>query len=224
MAIFTVVEEVNDEQPNSHQFSYKDRFKLVEFVTHTYLSALNTYFSPKENTLHRTLTGYFNEPRASVFEATSQGLRGLLAMSVNEISERQWRFFRYAILEIVHSSLCWDTAVEKMKKMDNEWAVEWYHAAIPRLVNGIMLERKNYVDAAVDASVKGQEFESLKMRKESEATGAGKSSEQIQKIIDELEKTSKKDARNNASNHLKASLKKVEEKDEMIDRLTKVLA
>ena len=156
MAIFTIVEELNEEQPNSHRFSYKDRFKLVEFVIHTYLSALNTYFSPKENTLHRTLTGYINEPRASVFESTSQGLRGLLAMSVNEINERQWQFFRYAILEIVHSSFCWKAAQLKMKETNNEWAIEWYKKAIPIIAKGIISEREKYVRDAIEAFCKRQ--------------------------------------------------------------------
>ena len=223
MAIFTVVEELIDEQPNSHRFLYKDRFKLVEFITHTYLSALNTYFSPKESTLHRTLTGYISESRASAFEVTAQGLRGLLAMSVNEINERQWRFFRYAILEIVHSRFCWNTTVEKMRKMDNEQAVEWYNAAIPRLVSSIISEREKYINDAVEASVKGREFELLKMNRESEARGAGRSPKQIQQLIDELQTTRKAEAKKRAYDHLKASLKPVQSKKEMVRRLRSVM-
>ena len=219
MAIFTVVEELKREQSTTSPFLYPQRLKLIEFVTDVYLTALNEYFSPSEKTVHRTLSGYIQEPRASVFDANAHGLRGLLAMSVNELNERQWRFFRYAVLEIVHSRFCWDAAREKMKNKNNAWTLEWYRAAIPRLVDGIISERKKYTRDAVEAAVKGREFESLRMRKESEAKGGGKTPEQIQQIVEELETTRKSEAKENALNHLKASLKKVEKKEEMVNRL-----
>ena len=219
MAIFTVVEELKRERSTTFSFSYHDRLKLVEFMTEVYLNALNTYFSPKKATLHRTLTGYIHEPRASVFDANSPGLRGLLAMSVNELNERQWRFFRYAVLEIVHSSFCWNVAQEKMKQMDSEWALEWYKEAIPRLVDGIISERKKYVEDAVEAAVKGREFDLLRMRIESEATGAGKSREEIQQIVDKLRVSRRTDANKIALSHLKASLGTLEEEENMIERL-----
>ena len=159
MAIFTVVEELKRGQSETTSFLYPERLKLVGFVTDIYLTALNKYFSPKENTIYGRLDGYIKEPRSSVFDPASSGLRGLLAMSVNEINERQWRFFRYAILEIVHSQSCWDAAREKMKRTNNKWALEWYKAAIPRLVDGIFSEREKYVNDAIEAAVKGREFE-----------------------------------------------------------------
>ena len=219
MAIFTVVEELKRLHSSESPFLYPERLELVEFVTEVYLTALNTYFSPKEEIVHRTLNGYIREPRASVFDASRLGLRGLLAMSVTELNERQWRFFRYAILEIVHSRFSWNSAVKKMKRINNEWALEWYKAAIPRLVEGITSERYKYIDDAVEAAVKGREFELLKMRKESEAIGAGESPEQIQQIVEELQTTRKAEAKEDALNHLKASLKRVERKEEMVNRL-----
>ena len=219
MAIFTVVEELKREQSTTSPFLYPQRLQLIEFVTDVYLTALNEYFSPSEKTVHRTLSGYIQEPRASVFDVNAHGLRGLLAMSVNELNERQWRFFRYAVLEIVHSRFCWDVAREKMKNKNNAWTLEWYRAASPRLVDGIISEREKYIKDAVEAAVKGREFESLRMRKESEAKGGGKTSEQIQQIVEELETTRKSEAKENALNHLKASLKKAEKKEEMVNRL-----
>ena len=185
MAIFTVVEELKRGQSTTFSFPYQDRLKLVEFVTEVYLAALNTYFSPKENTVHRTLSGYIKESRASVFDSDALGLRGLLKMSVDELNERQWGFFRYAILEIVHSPFCWNVAKEKMAQIDSEWTLAWYKEALPRLVAGIISEREKYVKDAVEATVKGREFELLRMRTESEAIGAGKSEEQIKQIVDE---------------------------------------
>ena len=220
MAIFTIVEELKRARSTTSTFPYHDRLKLVEFVTEVYLTALNTYFSPKKATLHRTLTGYIHEPRASVFDANSPGLRGLLAMSVNELNERQWRFFRYAVLEIVHSPFCWNAAQEKMKQMDNKWALEWYKEAVPRLVDGIISERKKYIGDAVEASVKGREFDLLRMRTESEEKGAGKSTEQIQEILNKLEADRKADAEKIAVSHLEASLEIVENNEDMAKRLS----
>ncbi len=220
MAIFTIVEELKHGKSTALAFQYQTRLQLVEFVTEIYLTALNTYFSPKGDTIHRTLTGYIGEPRAWVFDANSPGLRGLLAMSVNELNERQWRFFRYAILEIVHSPFCWHFVREKMIQMDSKWPLEWYKEAIPRLVDGIISERKKYVEDAVEASVKNREFELLKMRTESEAQGARKSMKQIQTILNDLETDRRENAKKSAISHLRASLKIVEEKEDMVKRLS----
>ena len=107
-----------------------------------------------------------------------------------------------------------------MKQIDSEWAVDWYKEAIPRLVKGIISEREKYVEDAVEAAVKGREFESFITTKEAEARGAKKSEKQIRQIIEELQATRKADARQDALNHLKASLETIEndEKD-MLKRL-----
>ncbi len=223
MAIFTIVEELKRNQSDSSSFKYKKRRKLVHFVTEVYLTALNRYFSPQENETHRPRTGDMDilESRtALVFDANSIGLRGLLAMNVNELNERQWRFFRYAILEIIHSPICWDVAKEKMKQMDSKWALECYKKTIPRIVVGIISEReKKYVEDAVKAYVEDPDFENLRMRTESEARGAKKTEEQIRQSIEELQATRKADARKRALNHLKASLETIENEKDMVKRL-----
>lgn len=219
MAIFTVVEELKRQNSNTSPFQYQQRLELVQFVTDIFLSSLNRYFSPNNKTIHRKLRGYISEPRASVFDANSSGLRGLLAMSVNELNERQWRFFRYAVLEIVHSPICWDTAQETMKQTDNGWTLNWYKAAIPDLVGGIFKERNKYIEDAVEASVKGREFEMMKTREHFEAKGAGKSEEQIQQLLRNLENSRRTNAMESACNHLKASLRTIETNEEMVKRL-----
>lgn len=223
MSIFSFVEELIRLQPSTSSINYEKRLELVKFVTEVYLTSLNQYFSPNKETLHMTLAGYFNEPRSSVFDVNAYGLQGLLAMSVNELNERQWPFFRYAILEIVHSTHSWKSAQSKMVQMDSGWKLDWYKSAIPRLVNGILSEREKYVNAAVEASVKGREFEDLKMRTETEEKVAGKSPEEIQQIVEFLQKSRKTAARENALNHLKASLEIAEEKEDMVVRLMKGL-
>ena len=219
MAIFTVIEELKRLHSTESPFLYPERLTLVEFVTEAYLAALNTYFSPKEERIHRTLNGYIRESRASVFDANSHGLRGLLGMSVKELNERQWRFFRYAILEIIHSPLCWNAALEKMKQTNNKWCLAWYKDSLRRLVDGIISERNKYVEDAMDATVKGNEFELLRERTESEARGAMKSNEEIQHLVDQLKSNRRIEAKKLAHNHLKASLKIVQSKADMLTRL-----
>ena len=214
MAIFTVVEELKQ-----GDFLYKERLKLVQFVTEVYLAALNTYFSPRDDTVHRTLTGYIAEARASVFDSNDQGLRGLLAMSVKELNERQWRFFRYAILEIVHSPFCWNAAQEKMIQINSKWPLEWYKEAISILVEGIISEREKYVEDAINADLNDSDFQLDVVQRKAQAEGEGKSTQEIQVIVEELETARKTDADKRARAHLKASLKIVEEKEEMIKRL-----
>ena len=219
MAIFTVVEELKRRKSTAFAFQYKERLQLVEFLTEVYLTALNTYFSSEDDTTHRTLTGYIGKPRASVFDVNSRGLRGLLAMSVNELNERQWRFFRYAILEIVHSPFCWNSAQEKMMQMDSKWSLEWYKEAIPSLVDGIISEREKYVTDAINAALNDSDFRLDVMQRKAQAEGEGKSKQEIQEIVEALETARKVDADKRARAHLKASLEIVEEKENMVKRL-----
>lgn len=223
MSIFTIAEVIIEKHPTPHLFSYEKRFKLVEFLTDAYVSSLNQYFALHDDTKHHTLSGYITESRSSVFDLSAPGLRGMLYMSIKEINEKQWRFFRYAILEIVHSQFCWDATVEKMKQTDLQWVMELYKKSIPTLVDGILINRDKYVEDAIEASVKGREFEDLKMRKETEEKVAGRNPEQIQKSIEKLLNIRKKDAKKSTDRHLKASLKIIENKDNMEKRLIEKL-
>lgn len=223
MTIFTVVEELKRIQSTTSALDYVKRLELVTFITDVYIAALNNYFTPKDETIHRTLTGYITESRASVFDRGSQGFQGLLSMSVNELNERQWRFYRYVILEIVHSRDCWDIAKSIMKEKGRDWLLEWYKHAIPALVEGIFSEREKYVMDAINASIKGKDFEELRMRTKTEAEVAGKNDEQIQESIEKLEKTRMEDAKKSTASHLKASLKILENKEGMLKRLSEGL-
>ena len=220
MAIFTVVEELKREEPSSSSFPYQERRELVKFVTDAYLTALNEYFSPDDNAMHRRLTGYIKQPRASVFDSDALGLRGLLKMSVDELNERQWRFFRYAILEIVHSKYCWNSAQETMIQTNSKWAAR-YGRAIPKLVAGIISEREKFIDDAVKAALNDSKFKMSLVQQRAHAEGEGKSSVEIELLDIELNAKREADTRKEALNHLKASLRHVEMVEEdMVSRLS----
>ena len=219
MAIFTVVEEVKRKQPNSSSFLYEERLALVQFVTDAYIAALNKYFTPEMDTKHHTLTGYIETPRASVFDSDALGLRGLLKMSVDELNERQWRFFRYALLEIIHSRFCWHSAEEKMKQSNNKWALSWYKEAIPRLVEGIISEREKYRMDAVKNAVNDNKFQLYLVQQKAQAKGEGRTEDEIRQLGDDLETKQKEKTEKETLNHLKASLEVVEETEKMVNRL-----
>ena len=220
MAIFTVVEELKRGKSTPSPLLYQDRVRLVEFVTEAYLAALNAYFSPRNDAAHRTLTGYIKEARASVFDSNNRGLRGLLAMSVNELNERQWRFFRYAILEIVHSPLCWNSAQKRMIQMEDKWPIKWYKEALPSLAEGIISEREKYIKDAINAALNDSDFQMDVVQKKAQAEVKEKSEQEIREIVEKLETACKTDADKRARAHLKASLKIVEEKEDMVERLS----
>ncbi|MDE0396779.1 MAG: hypothetical protein OXL96_03130 [Candidatus Poribacteria bacterium] len=223
MAIFTVVEELKRKQSNLSSFQYQNRLELVQFVTDAYIAALNKYFSPEVDTKHHTLTGYIETPRASVFDSDAFGLRGLLKMSVDELNERQWRFFRYALLEIIHSRFCWDSAQEKMKQSSYKWALEWYKEAIPRLVEGIISEREKYITDAEKNAVNDNKFQLYLVQQKAQAKGEGRSEDEIHQLGDKLETEHKAKTKKDALMHLKASLRRVEETEDMVTRLGKGL-
>ena len=59
-----------------------------------------------------------------------------------------------------------------MKQTDSKWCLTWYKESLSRLVDGIISEREKYLGDAMDAAVKGGEFELIRERTESEARGA----------------------------------------------------
>ena len=95
-------------------------------------------------------------------------------------------FSRYAILEIIHSDFCWNSAQEKMKQMNSEWALAWYKKAIPRLVDGIISEREKYVEDAVKTALNDSRFKLDLVQQQAQAKGEGKSEKEIQQLADDL--------------------------------------
>ena len=105
-------------------------------------------------------------------------------------------------------------------QMDSKWPLEWYKEAIPSLVDGIISEREKYVKDAINAALNDSDFQLDVVQRTAQAEGEGKSKQEIQEIVEKLEITRKIDADKRARTHLKASLKIVEEKEDMIKRLS----
>ncbi|MFH0288044.1 DNA sulfur modification protein DndB [Vibrio owensii] len=106
MAVQSVLEMMDIEDEG-----YAKRLNYTSQLVNLFLSVLNFYFSDcNESKRIKFGIGYFDEPRANVFSNQHNGLRRLLYLSGTlELNEKQWHFFRYAILEILFSKYCTET-------------------------------------------------------------------------------------------------------------------
>ena len=104
-------------------------------------------------------------------------------------------------------------------QQNNESLLEMYKEAIPELVNGIALQREKYVGDAINSAVNDDKFKISLIQEQAQAKGEGKNEEQIRDLTSKLEIECKENAKKVAYNHLDASLKVVEEKEVMVNRL-----
>jgi hypothetical protein len=223
MAVFTAVEELKRQNcTGSEPLQFDKRKELVAFVSRVFIAGLNRYFSPEESSTHRTLTGYFKDPRASVFDQNALGLRGLFAMKGGELNERQWPFFRYLVLELVHSKHAWQYAAAAMGDA-GIWCVGWYRNTLPSLVAGILADRARYVRDAVEARLADREFRTLLDQRRYQEQGAGKEAGEIEATLSAMEAEKRAEAEGIAASHLKASLGAVETQEAMLERLASKL-
>lgn len=220
MAVFATVEELKRKnlQPGG-TLRYDDRAKLVRFVVRVFVAGLNRFFTPDEASKHRTLSGFFKEPRAGVFDAATSGLRGLYAMQGGELNERQWPFFRYLILELIHSKAAWPEAVAKMGADATDMPGTWYLQTLPGLIPTLVAERQKYVQSAIKSHVEDRQFTTLLEQRKYTEKGAGKQDEEIEGIIQELIQKRTAEAQGITDAHLKASLGANETTEAMLQRI-----
>lgn len=200
--------------------TYTERLEIVRFVAQMYIRALNLYFSPRSEALKRTVTkGLAAEPRIRVFDGQSIGLRGLLAMSVVELNERQWEFFRYALLEMIHSKYS-DAALAVVFDAPANSPAASYLNALPDILKGILKWRNDYIERAVESALKSRDYRQERDLKEATARGAGKSQEQIRELISEFEQQTRRQTQDKARSNIKGSLGQVEgDVSRIIDRM-----
>jgi len=200
MAVHSIVEQML--QPTD---SYNKRKEFVVFISRLCIEALNAYFSPEDNVEHRTLTGFIKDPRASVFDSGKLGLRGLLLQSVKELNERQWMFFRYAILEIIHSKYTYKILLDILAQTDIN-IVNIYKKCLPKIANDILQLREKYVLAAVDTALKSPDFKQEIHLLKAKSSGEGKTADEIESIVKEKEKLIEQEVKEKCTKHLEASL------------------
>jgi hypothetical protein len=214
MAILTAVQDMLE--PGE---PYSSRKACVQFVTYLYVNACNTYLSPDDVVQHRGLRGFIESPRSDVFDASALGLRGLLAMSTSELNERCWDFFRYAIVELVHSQKGGDEVRRALHGVDDESPAGRYRTALPTILAGVQSNRKTYIDDAINAALNSREFKTRLDMAGAEARGEGKSEAEIERLKDKLREERQQEISQVTQRHLIASLGAIESSDEMLQRL-----
>lgn len=216
MAVHSVVEALIE--PG---IEYEDRFKFVDFVATLYLKGLNAYFDPG-STEHRTLTGMVSEPRSKVFDQNQLGLRGLLSLSVKEINERQWVFFRYAILEIVHSKHASLALLEELEKPDNATLAESYRSQLPNLAETIVRNREKYIESAIQSALSSPDFNIELQMLSARLTGEGLYEAEINSALEQKRTEKRQEIYEKCKNNVHASLGEFSEPSKIVDRLFSV--
>jgi hypothetical protein len=199
--------------------SYDQRLVATRFAASLYLAGLNSFFSVT-GAKHRTLSGYVAEPRARAFEAAHPGFRGLLASTnVRELNEKQWEFFRYMILEIVHSRLASAAVLEVLNSPDNAAQAALFRASLPDVLKEIGQLRIRYFEAAVRTAQGTPEFKRSVDLLEMTAKANSKSEDEIKKLVDTEVAKKRAETIETCKEHLRASLNRLETPAAALKRL-----
>ncbi|MBW4618589.1 MAG: hypothetical protein KME17_04275 [Cyanosarcina radialis HA8281-LM2] len=200
--------------------TYEQRSKIVKFIEKLYIAALNKYFSSNDDIEHRTLTGFVKESRTKVFDPNELGLRGLLAQSVKELNESQWIFFRYAVLEIVHSKYGYEALLTVLDDRENKSLSERYIELLPGLVNGFMNLRKGYIQKAVDSGLNSKEFHQEILLLKARLNGEKKSDDEIDEQVKQKTNHTEIEIRDKSKEHILASLGEFTKPEKIISRIS----
>ncbi|WP_414542142.1 hypothetical protein [Nostoc sp. CCY0012] len=219
MAIHSVVELFM--RPDS---PYKERLETVKFICNLYIASLNKYFSSNADTEHRTLTGFIKESRIKVFDPNELGLRGLLTQSVKELNETQWIFFRYSILEIVHSKYGYEALLGILETQENISLSQRYIEVLPELINSFLKLREGYIQKAVDSGLKSKEFNQEILLLKERLKGAGKSETEVDEQAAQKINDTEKEIRDKCKENISASLGEFAKADKLISRISNKLS
>lgn len=196
--------------------SFKEREQINKDISILIIQGLNNAFelqSKKQNikTIQENLLLGF-------FTVENLGIRSLLRMSVNELNEKQWVFFRYAILEVVFSNLEKKTldliSIETKSLLKNK---------LKDIVEFIYESRNNYTQKAIEYALNENAFKQNIEIEKSRMNGEGKSLEDIEKVIKSKKDLLVKEIEEKAKENLKATLKKAyREKDKLQEYLDNI--
>lgn len=183
---------------------YDSRKNLVEATSDLLVSALNEYWKPAA-TRHETLAGLVTSERVNVFSTDGHGLRGLLSLSVPELNEKQWPFFRYAIYEILLSKTNRKNLVAWVSGRTDDEKQTWV-SLLSDLARQVEALREGYIGKAIRVALNQNDFaESLRLKK-AELSGGGMASEAIDTEIKAMEAAERKRVYEVAKLHIVASV------------------
>jgi len=202
MAAVALSEKILEDRPD---VKYDERLKTTDRLTRSLIAGLNAYLSDPAKRPRKERAGLLDESRSRVFDSASFGLRGLLYLSTKELNERQWLFFQYAVLEIVHSHYGLQAFAEEMRTADRPLA-ERYSEIAPAVTEAIHHRREAYVVKAEQAAVSASDFQRELDVQRGLLRGEKKTEKQIEEAIETRTEEVRSSARDLARQHLKASL------------------
>ncbi|NEO27803.1 MAG: hypothetical protein F6K03_13170, partial [Kamptonema sp. SIO4C4] len=214
MAVHSVVELMA-----YHETPYQQRLAMVQFVANLFVDALNAYFSSSSANEHRSYTGLVKESRADVFNRNALGLRGLLVQSVQELNEKQWFFFRYAVLEMVHCKYAYPTVATTLEAASDPAIAQRYRDILPNLMGYLIDLRKQYMEDAENTAIKSSGFQQELQLLRAELQGAGKSHPEIIEQINAKETAKTQEVQRQCQENLQASLGEMASADKLMNRL-----
>lgn len=181
---------------------YDERMRLTRMVAEAWVAALNSYFSPGTGT-HRVITKEMKEnTRLGVFEPDREGLRALLALSVRELNEGQYTFFRSAVLELCHCAAAVRTLIQTLRAEDAGVA-DSYLAKLPEFAALIIRLRTAYLNRGCDAVLRSDE---IKMQITRISAVAEARSESVEDQVEAFRAEQKKQVQQKVTRYLNAAV------------------
>jgi len=199
---------------------YETRMEIIKFISKIYIGGMNSYFSEASDVEHRSLIGFIKEPRCKVFAPNQLGLRGLLSLSVKELNERQWKFFRYAILEIVHSKYSCNSLNQALDSEGSEKLSKLYREALPSILDSLLKLRNEYIDQAVSSRKNSSEFKQEVQVLEATLRAEGKNEEEVDSLVQKKATNDEQSIRMKCKEHLQASLGEVLDTPTILNRFS----
>jgi len=188
------------------------------FISELFTEGLNSFFKIG-NTRHKTVTGFSSESRAKIFSINETGFRGLLqAGNVRELNESRWDFFRYVILEIIHSERVFSEVNAVLDNPKHATEAKRYREILPNLITDLFELRAKYTSAAVNTALESEDFKRILFEAQTRANEQQISDEDTRLILEKLKEDKKSEIQNVCKQHIVASLGKFESKDTIINR------
>ncbi len=198
---------------------YDIRLRTTKFVSELFLRGLGAFFAVPQ-ARPRTMSGYVTEGRARAFETAEAGFRGLLvSTNIRELNEKQWEFFRYMIFEVVHSKMASSAVLSVLDAPENADLAAIYRDKLGAVLNDVEILRNRYFESAYRTATGTPEFKRqidlLKIKAETE----GRTEDQIKVLVDQEVAKQKAAVLEVSKGHLKASLGRLDTKNQVLKRL-----
>ncbi len=174
--------------------NYDQRVAVTALVARAWVCALNAYWTVPDEVRNgkvvqkQTVSADVrSNSNLRVFDPEHPGLRTLLALSVKELNESQYTFFRYATLELVHCAAPMRALLQELRGHSPELATA-YTAALPQLASAIVSLRQDYLAKGQEATLRRPETKMQVASARAVASARDESPDSAQALFEENER------------------------------------